>query len=376
MEKPKKIVVFYSQAGGGHETMAKIIQQELGIYHNVVIKNITSEKSFSNKVLTRGYVWLTEKTPLLWGFFSIIWKKRFFMYLTKKLMWLKISSHIKNILDQEKPDMVISTYYLVSELVHQINTEILTYTIVSDIFAVQKIWFYNTKENYIVFSEQAFNLAKRCGVPSKNIFLCEPVFNNSYLKKPSLTEIALCASDLKINLKSFNKKILIVGGGSSIPNGEKIFEEIIKIPKPLDMYVICGRNTELENQINFLKRKNKKLIHNKNIYVYGFIPYIRELINMSDIIITKSGPGIIFEILSQQKPMLLSYYIWEQEKPNMEFVINNKFGIYEPEPQKIASYVDKILETPEKWNIYKNNTKNYTLINGLDMMIQHIHNQL
>ena len=74
----------------------------------------------------------------------------------------------------------------------------------------------------------------------------------------------------------------------------------------------------------------KKLYPDVRIHVYGFVDFVYELINISDAVITKGGPATVMEILQLNKIPVISSYIWEQEKGNVELVTQSNVGFYEP----------------------------------------------
>jgi 1,2-diacylglycerol 3-beta-galactosyltransferase len=369
----KKILICYSRAGGGHESMARSIDAKLK-NHEVILLDIGSSNSLLSQVLSSGYVWLTEKFPLLWYVLSVIWKTKIGMLLTRILIGLNIHKKIKHHLETHNPDMVISTYYFVNHVVKTINPLVKTCTVVSDIFAVQPIWFYDKTENYIVMSPESKLLGLSCNIPEKNIFVCNPVYDEKYDIPVTPEALSTCAQELGIT-PSHYPQLLIIGGGSSMPSGYQLIKQIITLKTPCQIYIVCGRNVELKKRIESL-RQNLSREHASRIHVIGFTQYVRELITMSDIIISKAGPGIMIESLSLKKPLLLYYYIWEQEKPNMEFIVKNKLGIYQPKIDQLAPTIDNLLTHANVLDMYRNNLKNYHLVNGTQEMLDHILNLL
>ena len=61
------------------------------------------------------------------------------------------------------------------------------------------------------------------------------------------------------------------------------------------------------------------------------------------IVIAKSGPATILEVVALNKPLFLIHYIWEQEQGNMQYVVNNNLGIYEPNPRIMIHQIQEYL---------------------------------
>ena len=107
------------------------------------------------------------------------------------------------------------------------------------------------------------------------------------------------------------------------------------------------------------KAKDKKLLNHANkvkrewIFVFEFIDFVHELIHISDVVITKWWPASILEILLCGKPPLIHTYLREQEKWNVEFVVENKVWVYNTNIKKLISEAKKILDG-NLWEYEKN----------------------
>lgn len=244
-----------------------------------------------------------------------------------------------------------------------------TYTVVSDIFAVQPIWFFDHHEKYIVMSDTSYQLAIRSGIDPKNIFLTDPIFNKKYEKIPTELEIKNTLQTQYI-VPSNKPKILVIGGGSSMPRGYDLVKNLLTISYPCELYIVCGRNTLLKEKI--LQLLTDVSPPHITVHIFGFIDHVRELIAISDIIVSKAGPGIILEAISLQKPLIVYHYIWEQEKPNMEFIVKNEFGIYENNFTKLVNTLNTWLTHTEIPARYTQNISHYTLKNGISKTINYI----
>lgn len=91
--------------------------------------------------------------------------------------------------------------------------------------------------------------------------------------------------------------------------------------------------------------------------VYGFASNMDELMAASDLLITKAGPGTIVEATTRGLPMILSSYLPGQEEGNVAYVIENKFGTYCIDPNKIGLIAREWLTNP----IYKTKLKNMAI---------------
>jgi UDP-N-acetylglucosamine:LPS N-acetylglucosamine transferase len=333
----KNIVIFYTKAGGGHESAAKALKSEIELQDTkctVVLIDPLENKNNISKKFERNYVLLTDKYTAIWALMSVLWRVKLFNEISCRFLIKHSKKQIQDVLTNYKPYITISTYFAFEHIVNEFNTvsnvSSRNMTVVSEIFKIPKIWFHYAG-NFILFSDMAQKLALKYSKNSKLKqfgYLMNKQFNS--VVKPE-----------KQNPTS-RLKILIVGGGSSMPRGEELIKKLILAGLPIDITCVCGRNIELQHTLEKLSTGFS------NISVLGFVSNIKELMSESDFIISKAGPAIVLESISQQKPLFLYHYIWEHERGNVDFVLENGFGIYEPNFEKLIQQISEIVDDRNK----------------------------
>ena len=83
-----------------------------------------------------------------------------------------------------------------------------------------------------------------------------------------------------------------------------------------EIAIVCGKDAFMKKNIERMAKRYP----NKTIHVYGFIDFMFELMNISDIIVSKGGPATVLEALMLEKPLIVSQYVFGQEKGNVDFV--------------------------------------------------------
>ncbi|HEY7417529.1 MAG TPA: glycosyltransferase, partial [Ktedonobacteraceae bacterium] len=69
-----------------------------------------------------------------------------------------------------------------------------------------------------------------------------------------------------------------------------------------------------------------------------------ELMHVSDVIVTKAGPGSICEALVCHLPIVLSGYVPGQEEGNVEYVVSNKVGELAQDPVTLISILRRLIK--------------------------------
>jgi 1,2-diacylglycerol 3-beta-galactosyltransferase len=92
-----------------------------------------------------------------------------------------------------------------------------------------------------------------------------------------------------------------------------------------------------------LKQKLEESSWNQPTHVFGFVKDMPCMMTASDILVTKAGPATISEACIAGLPMILNDAIPGQETGNVDFVVNNRAGVYAPGPQAVADVVQRWL---------------------------------
>lgn len=81
-----------------------------------------------------------------------------------------------------------------------------------------------------------------------------------------------------------------------------------------------------------------------NVHIQGFVTNMPEYMGACDVIITKAGPGTISEALICGLPLVLNAFVPCQEEGNIPYVTENKVGVFETKPKKVASIIKSWLD--------------------------------
>jgi UDP-N-acetylglucosamine:LPS N-acetylglucosamine transferase len=353
----KKVLILFAKAGGGHESAAKAIKSELlkcDPEIQVKIYDILEEKSkFKQKFFSLSYIFLIEKFRIGWIIFTFCLRFLPFQWLSYNILKYEIYKPLKKLLFKFEPDIIISTYYFTSgiceSIIHKKSQQSYFFTAVTDIFTPHSVWFYNSKDNFFLFSNEAREKALENDVDGNNIIQFNNFFDGKFNQVISPENLQKIRIDL--NCKRESKKILILGGAFGLKNSDVLLKQYLdeKIENS-EIIIICGKNNQLYKKCFKIKSLYK---FNENVKILGFTDKVYEIINLSDVVITKGGPGTVMEIVSQKKLCAINDYIWDQELGNVNFVLQNKLGFYEPNPAKMIKEISNIINN----NGFKNYRK-------------------
>ena len=366
MQSKKKFLMLYLKTGGGHLAPAKAIAGYMQNHHPdsvdpVLVDCLEKTPAFVKFIIEDGYRITQSKAKWLFELLYAINKIQIVAKLTCFAVGLFIKPHLKKAITKEKPDKIICLHFFILQplfdLTKKQKLNIPVITLVTDPFTPHTMWFLNKKQHFILFSEKLAEKIKS-KLPESTIDIFPFVLDEKF--SSPVDEMKIKEIKIKRDINLHKKVLLIVGGGDGIPHGRRILEGILSNNINVFVVIVCGKNKELFNQAVELKTKYQS----DNLIIHGYIDFVYELINASDLVITKCGASTIMEILLLKKVPVVNDYIWEQEKGNVDFLIENNLGIYEPKISKLPELVNQLINTDELSSI-KNRIEKMNLENGV-----------
>jgi processive 1,2-diacylglycerol beta-glucosyltransferase/1,2-diacylglycerol 3-beta-galactosyltransferase len=284
-------------------------------------------------------------------------------YCNVALTGFFIKPYLKKRIDEERPaKIVILHFFLVApvlDILKELRYDIPVITVVTDPFTAHPLWFQREQERYIVFSERLKeDCVKKRKIPGSKLRVFPFILDKQFSTPLSSVEITKVKQ--KFGFAPEKKVVLIIGGGDGIPNGKSILRQLLHASLDVEIAIVCGKNKELYADALELQQ------HNPSLKVFAFVDFVYELLNSSDIVITKGGASTIMEILIMKKIPIINDYLWEQELGNMEFVRDNELGIFERNIAKLPSIVHKLVSGEERYQRYLKNIEKMNVRSGTE----------
>jgi len=374
VNKKKKYLFVYLKTGGGHLAPARAVFNYLNQHFSneiepKLIYGFEKTPRCVQYIIEDGYRILQYTGKWFFEFLYALNKIPLVARITSYLIAPFMTSYLEETILNEQPDKIVIFHFFCIIPVYRIlkrnKLSIPIQTVITDPFTPHPIWFLRKNQDFIVFSEK---LKERI-----------IIMNRGYLVRsfPFILDLKFSSSlpteetnSLKKNYGyNLDKKvILILGGGDGIPKGENILDKILSSNLNADIGIVCGKNEVLHKAAEKLKSEYQA----DNLKIYGYVDFIYELINISDVVITKCGASTIMEILNLKKVPIVNDYIWEQELGNVDYLIKNKLGVYEPQIKNLPKVINNLLEDEELYSTYQQNISNQKIENGVTKVANYI----
>ena len=367
MESPKKYLLMYLKTGGGHLAPAKSISKYLeknyaGEVEPVLIDGFEKTNKVIRYIIEDGYRNLQAKARWFYETLYAVNKVNLFARMNSAQISFYVKPYLREVFKEHNPDKVVIFHFFliepVYEVIEEMKLKLPVITVVTDPYTAHPLWFLNKKQEFIVFSERLKSHCIKKGIQANRIHIFPFILNEKFSQK--LSDDKIPGLKEEFGYDKDKKVILLLGGGDGIPKGMRILKILLKNLKNVEVSIVCGKNNSLLSKAEKLKEENNY----GNLKVYGYVDFIFELLNISDIVISKCGASTFMEILMMKKIPVITNYMWEQEKGNVEFLVKNELGIYAPEINNLPRLIGELLNDKDKYTAYQNNIEKASLKNG------------
>jgi len=333
----KKIYYSILKNSGGHISAARAIaaaMEELKVgpfEHKLGDLSLKVRTFWTN--IAYAYSFMNEYFPWTWKalYYSTNDPKRV-SRLYDICYPLLFAKKIKKFLEKEKPDLILSMVgpptQGIIRAIERSGKSIPLIIIALDPVTLHASWMDPKADLMIVATEEARETCLKFGMPPAKVrdigFPIHPRFLQNYGSKEDLRR------GFDLNPDIFT--VLLMGGGAGIGRVFDIAKALNSSDLPIQLIVVAGFNKRLE--LKFLKKRFRFPVK-----VFGYTDRIPEIMAASDVMITKAGPGAVFEAIAKELPLVITSYIPGQEEGNVDYVDKNRLGVIAQKPEKIVDAV-------------------------------------
>ncbi len=340
----KNFLFLYLNTGGGHigsaSAVARSLSDEFGDDVSIKLFNGFNKKQHLAKLFFEtGYRFSMSVLPAMYSLtYDVTYRSPFWTMYYRTIVSKNTAKNLERELVNSDIDTIVSFHFALTyaavRAIRKCKRKIKLVVIVTDPFTAHSLWFIDPKLKYVVFSETIKKeMIQVYGIQQENISIMPFLVNTKFLLKP--TQSAINALKQKHGFPLDKKIVLLAGGGEGLPGALEIVTKCVQDKVDFSIAVVCGRNQTAKNALRVLKQFNPKY----TIQVFGFVPFMDELLQICDCAVIKSGPASLIESWVSKKPVIISTYIHGQELGNMRFAVSTGCAWF---IQKPASIVEKL----------------------------------
>jgi len=327
----KRILIAYGNAGAGHVKASHAVNNALRemSLEDVEIKMIDTldySTGFLKKWYPAVYLFLVNKLPSFWGLCYYLFDTRIIYKLfigpARRAQNLLNCKKLEEFLRQYNPDIAINTHFLGSEVMADMkrrgilkNTKLIS--VVTD-YLMHSFWVDRDIDYYCVAQEASKEHLMKRGIPPEKIRVFGIPVDRVFSTRKDKGQ--LCA---KLGIKDNCSTVLIGSGGFGVGPIEELVKELSGAKQCRQLLVVCGKNPKLHKEISEFAGSSETAIK-----AYGFVDNMDELMEVSDIIVTKSGGMTSSEAMAKGLPMIITSAIPGQEARNCKYLVKAGAAIH------------------------------------------------
>ncbi len=356
MSERNRVLILYANYGEGHKMAAGAIEARLKtrlpFAHVETVDFLGLAYPFSDWVLRKLYL-----QTFSWA--QPVYKQLY--YKTKnnavdsplftfpsRLLSLKLERYINDV----QPSVVISTFPILTGVLAQIKERgthpFKLHCVITD-YVAHSQWLYHSVDRYFVPTEYIRQDLLQRGVTDASIHTTGipvmPKFETRIHKAFLLK---------KWGLSPTKPVVLISAGAFGVINIKKACKQLVTNCPDIQFVVVCGRNQKLYDH----------LLEVPGLFPLSFTTKMHELMQLSDLFITKAGGLTVTEAIMSELPMLLFKSQPGQETENVKYLISQRVAKRVKSAEDLPKMVMEIVTNRSVYNEMKQNVSHlYSKLN-------------
>lgn len=322
-----KIFIVHAPAGAGHKSATLAIKDAFDKANTGHDVRVIDSLAYTNRLFRSTYVWgydfMVSKAPFLWtfSFYFTDFKPLRPLIRSVRRMINFINGHkLYSLIRKEKPDCIVATHFFATEIISNLKMSKLydgkLITCVTD-YGVHDFWISSQVDIYVVASEYTKNELISKGIKAERIRVLGIPVQEKFTKRLDRHE-----AEEKLGLNAGLFTVLLIGGGSGVGPIPQLVKAISRTSEPFQLIVVCGKNEDLFKRVEEMTKGSKIPIK-----LYGFADNVNELMDASDVMISKPGGLSISEAMVKGVPVIVDTFIPGQEESNLRFLEKNGVGV-------------------------------------------------
>jgi UDP-N-acetylglucosamine:LPS N-acetylglucosamine transferase len=343
--QPQRILLLTSATGGGHISLAEALRERLQSAFACTV--VDPQPGF----VRTHYRMVSRYALRLWQAEYQFANRPQRALTAQTLMARLLQTPMARVVAEAAPDLIISTYPLFTAAVRGAIQRSRRATplalLLADPQDVHAAWLAikdveavlsPTRETWAQSRAEGFSEAQvhLSGWPVRQQFYT--AFDQSQGESAAA---ARAAALRELGLEPNRLTIFLQGGGEGSARFAQTVETVLNVNAhrhnhAAQVILATGTNTKLQERFANIPR----------IHPLPFTKEIARYMALSDVIMGKAGPNMIFESVTLGKPFIATTYIPGQEAPNLEFIRRYNLGWVALESDTQAALIQSLLHNP------------------------------
>lgn len=341
---PVRLLIITAAFGEGHNSAARnlgLALDSLGATTRVADPCLSGAPR-STRFLQWGYRLVTTYSPRLWARMYRSADRQDFSRNQMPLM-RKPETYLERLLDDYRPDAVISTYplypYFLERIFAKTGRRLPVFTVVTDSIEINAAWLKARTDFFLVTDPATRESMIRCGLPAAQVidtgFPVNPIFSRL---QPVPADDA-CQPFRVLYFPTANLKHLV-------PIGRALLDA----SPQARLTLVLGRNVRLL----YKRARELKSAYPGRVRIIGWTRKVPQLLNSHHLTVGKAGGATVHEAIAARCPMFIHHLVPGQEEGNLRLLEAIGAGCLADNPARIATAIhDLLADQASSWRRMK-----------------------
>jgi processive 1,2-diacylglycerol beta-glucosyltransferase len=323
MATPSRVLVLSAAVGAGHTRAAQAVElalRELSpAAHVRHVDILTLTNAAFRRVYAKSYLDLVNVAPHVLGLmYDLLDKPGRFHARGDRLRLLveRVNlSGFRDLLEAERPDVVVNTHFLPAEIIASLRkrgkTTVPQMTVTTD-FETHRLWVNPPTDAYTTATAEGAAYLQHWGVPAGSISVTgipiHPAFSKPIDRAAALAKHGLSDDGRPI--------VLQLAGGFGVGPIAKLFAQVLGLEQPVQVVAVTGRNAAAKAELSAMVVPPRH-----RATVLGYTDQMHELMAVADLVMSKPGGLTTSEALASGAAMLIVNPIPGQEARNSDYLL-------------------------------------------------------
>jgi 1,2-diacylglycerol 3-beta-galactosyltransferase len=205
-------------------------------------------------------------------------------------------------------------------------------TIITDLGSVHTLWYYRFAAACLVATEKVRQQAIGYGLPPERVHVCGIPISPAFSKETRRKEILRTELGWRIDLPT-----ALAVGSVRVPHMAETLRQLNSSDVPIQLALVAGGDVGLLEELRGIEWRLP-------VHIYDWVDDMPTLLHASDFVISKAGGLIIAESLACGLPLLLVDVMPDQEKGNVEFLLQVQAGELGLDPGEVVRIIHRWLD--------------------------------
>lgn len=327
----KKIVILFSDTGGGHRSAGEAIAEALTARYGTEarVQMVDILKDYAPYLFNRLPDWYPGmlRHRWLWGLGYRATDEMCRSRLIGALVWPYVRSTMRRVIQDHPADVYVAVWVYLLPLLRALGLpRPPVITVVTDLVSIHAWWCHPQSDLCLVPTEPARQRLIWNGIAPEKVRVvglpvaarfCGPVGEKTALR-----------AQLGWGVK--RPVVLLMSGGEGTGPVYPIAQALSASGLDCELAVVAGRNEALHTLL-------RATVWQIPTHIYGFVREIPEFMRAADVLVTKAGPSTLSEAFTIGLPLIIYDFLPGQETGNVSYVEQAGAGLFASGPTAVVT---------------------------------------